>query len=90
MTTEVLDQYRRLMNELLIVREAEGGELPIEIESAYVERLDDLWWQLSVEEQAAYEKELASESSPPSQESLRLVDCEVSQGEQTSPRRKAA
>ena len=46
-----LDSYRSLMNALLILRETEGGELPEEIESSYVERLDVLWWKLSETEQ---------------------------------------
>jgi predicted RNase H-like HicB family nuclease len=57
--TILLDRYRVLINELLFVRETEGGELPEEVESSYVEQLDELWWQLSEAEQAGYEAELA-------------------------------
>lgn len=85
----VLDQYRVLMNELLIVRAAEGGELPIEVESVYVERLDDLWWRLSEDEQATYEAELANAPQLASPDELSLVDCEVDRGEHVSPRKVA-
>jgi len=84
-----LDRYRRLMNELLFVRESEGGELPMEVESAYVERLDELWWQLSEQEQAAYEAELANLVPPASAEELNLIDCEVKEGERAGPRKAA-
>ena len=59
MSATPLDRYRKLMNELLIVREADGGTLPDEVESSYVERLDELWWTLSESEQKEYEAELA-------------------------------
>jgi len=80
--TDFLGRYRQLMNELLIVREAEGGDLPIEVESAYVERLD-------VEQQAAYEAELASAPAPASDEELHLFDCEVNEGDRVLPRKAA-
>ncbi len=89
MRTDLLDLYRGRMTELLILREAEGGELPVEVESAHVERLDDLWWQLSEEEQATYETELANAQPPPSPETLNLVDCEVNEGEHAPPRKAA-
>ena len=77
MTDSALDSYRRLMNELLILREAEGGDLPVEVESAYVERLDDLWW------------ELAKAAPPAGPEELALVDCEVDKGSHSTPRKAA-
>ena len=89
MSADVLVRYRRLLNELLILREAEGGDLPVEIESAYVERLDDLWWQLSEQEQATYEEELASAVVPASKAELGLVDCVVRVGERAAPRKAA-
>jgi hypothetical protein len=89
MTDSALDSYRRLMNELLILREAEGGDLPVEVESAYVERLDDLWWKLSEEDQAEYEAELAKATPPAGPEELALVDCEVDKGSHSTPRRAA-
>jgi len=84
-----LDRYRSLMNELLILREAEGGELPDELESSYVERLDELWWKLSEAEQDEYEAELASSEGLSGPETLDLVDCEVDQGGNATPRRAA-
>lgn len=82
-------EYRRLFNELLIFRAAEGGELPVDIESSYVARLDKLWWRLSVEEQDAFESELASGHTLTGPESLGLVDCEVREGGHGAPRRAA-
>jgi hypothetical protein len=84
-----LDSYRSLMNELLILRETEGGELPEELESSYVERLDFLWWKLSEAEQDEYEAELADADAPDGPETLNLVDCEVDQGSTTTPRKVA-
>ncbi len=89
MSPTLLDEYRRLMNELLVLREAEGGELPEELESSYVERLDAVWWRLSDSEQATYEAELASWDSPTGPETLDLVDCEVDAGGCTAPRKAA-
>jgi len=57
-----VDQYRALMSELLFSRAAEGGDLPLAVESAYVEQLDALWRRLSEAEQAMYEAELAAAS----------------------------
>lgn len=89
MTVDLLERYRTLMNELLFAREAEGGDLPEEQESIYVERLDALWWQLSETEQAAYEAELVALSCLSSPEELNLVDCSVSEGERAAPRKAA-
>jgi hypothetical protein len=89
MSATPLDKYRKLMNELLILREAEGGELPDELESSYVERLDKLWWSLSQAEQGEYEAELAHASPLTGPEDLQLVDCEVDEGGSTAPRKAA-
>lgn len=78
------------MSELLITRESEGGELPVEVESAYVERLNDLWYRLSKEEQTAYEAELSRGTTLATDEDLKLIDCPVTQGEHAAPRREAA
>jgi hypothetical protein len=86
-SAQPLEQYRRLMNELLIEREKEGGELLVEVESAYVERLDYLWGQLSDEEQTTCEAELANAPAPAGPEDLDLVDCDVERG--AAPRRAA-
>jgi hypothetical protein len=89
MTDTPLDQYRKLMNELLISREAEGGGLHVELESSYVGRLDDLWWKLSESDQKDYEAELAGSTVPTGPESLNLFDCEVDEDGRTLPRRAA-
>ncbi len=89
MSSTPLNCYRKLMIELLILREAEGGELPDELESSYVARLDDLWWSLSEAEQEEYEAELAGSVSLAGPEYLRLVDCEVDEGGSTGPRKAA-
>jgi hypothetical protein len=51
--------YRALMNELLRLRDG-GGEIPQEVESSYAQKLDDLWWQMSEQEQATCEAEFSS------------------------------
>lgn len=89
MSVSPLDEYRTLMNELLILREGEGGDLPDEIESSYVDRLDRLWWVLSEAEQAEYEAELAAAAAPAGPAKLDLVDCAVDPGATTGPRKAA-
>lgn len=41
--------------------ESACGELPIEIESAHVAALDDLWWKLTPDEQDRYDQALEAE-----------------------------
>jgi hypothetical protein len=89
MSGAALDNYRKLMTELLILREADCGNLPVELESAYVERLDGLWWSLSEDEQTEYEAELASATTPVGPENLDLVDCDVDEGSHSTPRKAA-
>ena len=43
--------YLSVLEELEQARRNAGGRLPDETESAFVERLDDLWWELSSDEQ---------------------------------------
>ncbi len=71
----LLDDYRRLMNEHLFFRAAEGGTLPLEIESAFVDRLDDVWWRLSEADQERFEAELQSACYPRAPLDLAVVDC---------------
>lgn len=89
MSVMPLDQYRSLMNELLILREAEGGELPDDLESSYVARLDDLWWKLTEAEQDEFEAEFADATGLSGPEILSLVDREVDKGGKTTPRKVA-
>lgn len=89
MKSSALDEYRAMMNELLFARELEGGELPEERESWYVERLDVLWWRLSTSEQEAYERELEEQGPRSSPVTLDLVDCEVGDGDSAPPRKAA-
>lgn len=46
--------YASLIEELEATRASHGGALSDESESAFVERLDDLWWQMTDEEQDDY------------------------------------
>lgn len=88
-SAELVKCYRALLTELLFEREAQGGELPEEAESHFVERLDGLWWQLSAEEQAAIDRELQSGVAVSVSEEPRLVDCKVAKGAKALPRRAA-
>lgn len=88
MSTQII-RYRTLLTELLFEREAAGGELPDNEESLFVERLDEIWWQLSESEQSLIERELAQPSAPAVHESPELVDCEVSEGSRAVPRKAA-
>lgn len=44
-------RYERVLDGLLEAREAAGGELPQDVESEWVERLDRIWHTLDVQEQ---------------------------------------
>lgn len=88
--TGALNRYRILMNELMFAREAEGGDLGMEVEAAYVARLDELWWQLSEEEQQAYEIELAKGEVPSIENHPNLVDRIVEKGDCVGPRKVEA
>lgn len=69
-----LDNYLREFALLLVARALEGGELPVEKESEYVERLEYIWYRLSPEEQDL--AEVLRKRAPDAPESLNLVDCE--------------
>jgi len=69
--------YDRKMMELILAR-VEPGHTP-ELESKLVAELDDLWWKMSPEEQAAIE------ARPRAPETLGLVDQTASTG--VTPRR---
>ncbi|MCA9595423.1 MAG: hypothetical protein KC776_19045 [Myxococcales bacterium] len=86
MSAAPLDRYRKLMNELLFVREAEGGQLSDELESSYVERLEELWWTLSESEQKEYEADRVGPGALGGPEHLDLVDRAVHEGDDTGPR----
>lgn len=73
MTEEAKRQYQAKLAELLFLREHEGGSLPLEIESAYVEQLDDLWRSLPEHEQEEVESYLKTLSSPGARERLPLL-----------------
>jgi hypothetical protein len=58
--SESINRYRALLTELLFERKkAAGGELPQLEESLFVERLDQIWWKLSLAEQNIIVEELA-------------------------------
>lgn len=82
--SEPLDNYTKLLNELILERAMAGGTLPDEKESEYVERLDALWWKLTEEERVQYRVASHKVQAP---EDLGLVDCEVSIGSSSLPRK---
>ena len=88
-STDLLTRYRTLLGQLLFEREAAGGELPDDEESRFVERLDEVWWQLSPEEQELVDRELVGPGTPQVSEELNLIDCEVSKGSKALPRKAA-
>ena len=89
MSTDRLEQYRALLGQLLFEREAAGGELPEDDESRFVERLDEVWWQLSPDQQGVIDGELAAPNVPEVSEDLKLVDCDVAKGSRALPRKAA-
>lgn len=89
MNDSLFNQYRQKMTELLLLREFDGGILPLEVESAFVEQLDDLWWQLTDAQQEALEYELKSSLTLVAPERLDLVDRSVPTGGNEAPRKAA-
>ena len=89
MNSEAFDRYRGLLTELLFEREAAGGELSEEDESRYVERLDELWWQLSSSDQDRIEQELRRVAVEVEEEPD-LTDVAVAEGSSGLPRKKVA
>jgi hypothetical protein len=87
--SESINRYRALLTELLFEREAAGGELSQLEESLFVERLDQIWWQLSSAEQDIVDQELARVPNPRVIDQPALVDCAVSEGSSAAPRKAA-
>jgi hypothetical protein len=87
--SESMNRYRALLTELLFEREAAGGELSQLEESLFVERLDQVWWQLSSAEQDIVDEELARAPNPRVIDQPALVDCAVSEGSSAAPRKPA-
>jgi hypothetical protein len=80
-------RYRQLLSQLLFEREAAGGELLEDEEFMFVERLDQLWRQLSTDEQDSIDRELAEPIHLLVNEEPHLVDCVVSEGSSVAPRK---
>jgi hypothetical protein len=85
--SESMNRYRALLTELLFEREAAGGELSQLEESLFVERLDQIWWQLSSAEQDVVDQELARAPTPRVVNQPALVDCAVPEGSSAAPRK---
>jgi hypothetical protein len=88
MNPQPLERYRHLLTQLLFEREAAGGELPEQEESRYVELLDEVWWQLSPNDQDLIEREL-KQVAVQVEEEPDLVDSAVFEGSSALPRRAA-
>lgn len=52
-------KYKALLRELVRARVNARGELPMHVESRYVEKLDELWKAMDGAERGAIERELA-------------------------------
>jgi hypothetical protein len=87
--TKASQQYRELLYRLLLERELAGGVLPEEDESEYVSQLDQLWWEMTPEEQNQIERELAEDNAPAAPPELGQTDQEVELGQRVPPRRAA-
>jgi hypothetical protein len=88
--TTASQRYRELLNRLLLERELAGGALPDDDESEYVAQLDHYWWEMTPEEQAQIEQELAEDIPPDAPHELGQMDQEVGIGQQVPPRKAAA
>jgi hypothetical protein len=87
--TTALQRYRELLYRLLLERELAGGALLEEDESEYVALLDQHWWEMTPEEQAQIERELADDSVPAAPRELGQTDQQVELGQQVPPRKAA-
>lgn len=56
MSQELTKQYLGMLTELLLERELNGGTLPMDVESERSAKLEEIWWQLSDEEQDEVEE----------------------------------
>jgi hypothetical protein len=56
--TEAVAEYRVKYYELLSARELDGGDLSQEEEAHRCSQLEALWWELTEEEQATFERDL--------------------------------
>ncbi len=88
MKQQPLERYRILLSQLLFEREAAGGDLPEEEESRYVALLDEVWWELSPNDQEQLERELRQVAVQVGEEPA-LVDLAVAEGSSALPRRAA-
>jgi hypothetical protein len=79
MNRQPVERYRALLTQLLVEREAAGGELSEEAESRLVPLLDEVWWQLSSSEQDQLEREL-KQVTVHVREASELVDPEPDAG----------
>jgi len=56
MSQELTKRYLGMLTELLLERELNGGTLPMDVESERSAKLEEIWWQLSDEEQDEVEE----------------------------------
>lgn len=68
----IMSEFQQKLDYLLLEREIVGGVLSQEHESERVADLDQLWWQLTEEEQVLVEAEVGRTPSAP--RSLNLTD----------------
>ncbi len=57
--SEAGKKYKALLRDLVRARVNARGDLPMHIESRYVEKLDELWGAMDGAERATVERELA-------------------------------
>jgi hypothetical protein len=89
MSAEAQARYRTLLATLLFEREAAGGDLPESDEAKFVALLDEIWWQLTSDEQGEIDGELQHETVVIAPETLDIHDCLVSEGSSALPRQAA-
>lgn len=82
-------RYGELLIQLLLFREAAGGELPPEDEARMVSELDRCWREMSEEERQESELGFAGRPVPPAPDSLHEEDLVVPDGSRIGPRRAA-
>jgi hypothetical protein len=56
------ERYIQLATELLLLRESNGGQLPDDVESSYIDQFDRCWRHMSADEQQEAERVVAQTS----------------------------
>lgn len=87
---EAAERYFKLMFDLLVARQLNGGDLPDDEEARRAEELDEQWALMTDAEREQAEAVFSGPSLVGAPEDLQQEDLELSKGATDPPRREAA